>query len=75
MDTYSKIYVDTEREVVKITDKKMGRPTDDPKNLNTRIRLSENDVKKLEYCCKETGKKKSEIIRDGIDKVYKELKK
>lgn len=52
-----------------------GRPTDDPKNLNTRIRLSDNDIKKLEYCCKETGKKKSEIIREGIDKVYTELKK
>ena len=52
-----------------------GRPTNDPKNLNTRIRLSEKDVKKLEYCCKETGKKKSEIIREGIDKVYIEIKK
>ncbi len=52
-----------------------GRPTDDPKNLNTRIRLSDKDTEKLEYCCKITGKKKSEIIREGIDKVYTELKK
>lgn len=52
-----------------------GRPTDDPKNLNTRIRLSQNDIDKLEYCCKKTGKKKSEIIREGIDKVYNEIKK
>lgn len=52
-----------------------GRPTSDPKVLNTRIRLSDNDISKLEYCCKETGKKKSEIIREGIDKVYTELKK
>lgn len=52
-----------------------GRPTDDPKNLNTRIRLSQTDINKLEYCCQETGKKKSEIIREGIDKVYTELKK
>lgn len=52
-----------------------GRPTEDPKVLNTRIRLSESDVEKLEYCCKETGRKKSEIIREGIDKVYTELKK
>ncbi|MDO4282342.1 MAG: hypothetical protein Q4D02_01785 [Clostridia bacterium] len=53
----------------------MGRPTSDPKNLNTRIRLSETDVKKLNYCCKKTGKLKSEIIREGIDKVYTELNK
>jgi predicted DNA-binding protein len=52
-----------------------GRPTDDPKNLNTRIRLSENDVEKLDYCSKKLGIKKSEIIRMGIDKVYKEMKK
>lgn len=52
-----------------------GRPTDNPKTLNTRIRMSQDDIDKLEYCCKTTGKAKSEIIREGIDKVYKELKK
>ena len=52
-----------------------GRPTEDPKVLSTRIRLSENDIVKLEYCTKKTGKKKSEIIREGIDKVYIDLKK
>lgn len=52
-----------------------GRPTDDPKTLNTRIRLSEQDVKRLEYCCKETGKTKAEIIRLGIKEVYERLKK
>ena len=51
-----------------------GRPTDDPKNLNTRIRLSEKDVEMLEYCVKKLGKKKSEIIRMGIEKVYDEIK-
>ena len=52
-----------------------GRPTNDPKTLNTRIRLSQNDIDKLNYCCEKTGKLKSEIIRDGIDKVYNELNK
>lgn len=52
-----------------------GRPTDDPKTLNTRIRMSQQDIDKLNYCCKVTGKTKSEIIREGIDKVYNELKK
>ncbi|MCR2033759.1 hypothetical protein [Anaerofustis stercorihominis] len=54
---------------------KRGRPTDDPKTLNTRIRLSENDVSMLKYCNDITGKTKSEIIRMGIKKVYEELKK
>lgn len=53
----------------------MGRPTNDPKILNTRIRLSEEDIKRLEFCAKETGLTKSEIIRQGIKEVYDRLKK
>lgn len=56
------------------TRSKMGRPTDDPKTLSTRIRLSEKDIARLDFCCKKTGKPKSEIIRMGISKVYEELK-
>lgn len=52
-----------------------GRPTDDPKTLNTRIRLSEEDVKRLEFCVANTGLTKSEIIRQGIKEVYERLKK
>lgn len=54
---------------------KMGRPTDDPKTLNTRVRLSENDVRMLEYCSEKTGLTKSEIIRRGIELVYNKIKK
>ncbi|MDE5859752.1 MAG: ribbon-helix-helix domain-containing protein, partial [Oscillospiraceae bacterium] len=43
-----------------------GRPTNDPKTLNTRIRLSKDDVKRLEYCAEKTGLTKAEIIRQGI---------
>ena len=51
-----------------------GRPTDDPKTLNTRIRLSGQDIARLEYCCKQTGLTKAEIIRRGIREVYEGLK-
>ena len=50
-----------------------GRPTDDPKTEQYRIRLSESDSQKLQFCQEQTGKTKAEIIRIGIDKVYKEL--
>lgn len=53
--------------------KKMGRPTDDPKILSTRIRLSDKDVEKLDFCVMKTKLTKSDIIRIGIDKVYQEL--
>ena len=52
-----------------------GRPTNDPKVLNTRIRLSEEDVKLLNFCCEKTGLTKSEIIRRGIREVYGLIKK
>jgi hypothetical protein len=52
-----------------------GRPTNDPKTLNTRIRLSEEDVERLSFCQKKTGLTKAEIIRQGIKEVYEKLKK
>jgi len=51
-----------------------GRPTDAPKKHDTRIRMSDEDIKILEYCCKATGKTKAEIIRTGIRLVYATLK-
>jgi len=50
-----------------------GRPTNDPKNLSTRIRLSEQDIEMLEICAKQTGMTKAEIIRQGIKAVYERL--
>lgn len=52
-----------------------GRPTNNPKNLSTRIRLSEEDIFRLEFCSQQTGMKKSEIIRMGIKKVYEDIQK
>lgn len=53
----------------------MGRPTNNPKNEELKVRISQEEKDKLEYCMKNTNKNKSEIVREGIDKVYKELKK
>ncbi len=53
----------------------MGRPTNNPKNEELKVRISQSDKKKLEYCIKNGNKNKSEIVREGIDKVYNELKK
>lgn len=52
---------------------RLGRPTTDPKVLNTRVRLSEEDIAMLEYCAEKTGKTKSEIIRKGIRLVYESV--
>lgn len=53
-----------------------GRPpSKDPKEHQKRIRMSDEDVRLLEYCCKETGETQASIIRKGIRKVYEELTK
>lgn len=58
------------RKGVYLMSPRLGRPTTDPKVLNTRVRLSEEDTEMLEYCAEKTGKTKSEIIRQGIRLVY-----
>ncbi len=53
--------------------KKMGRPTDDPKELSIRIRISAEDDRKLKYCSAILGKPMSEIVRLGINEIYNHL--
>ncbi len=52
-----------------------GRPTDDPKRHETRIRMSDADVEILAECCRITGKTKTDVIREGIREVYEKAKK
>lgn len=61
--------------MVVIATKKMGRPTDNPKNNQFRIRMSDDDVRKLQFCSEHLNLTKAEIIRMGIDMVYQEIKK
>lgn len=51
-----------------------GRPTEDPKRHETRIRMSDEDVRLLEICCKKTGLSKADVIRQGIREVYERVK-
>ena len=53
-----------------------GRPpSKDPKRNDTRIRLTDSEAQKLEYCSKVTGMTKTDVIRKGIDMVYAEVTK
>lgn len=55
---------------------KVGRPpSDNPKDLNTRIRLSESDRQKLEYAAEVLGLTKAEVIRQGIEALYKKAQR
>lgn len=53
---------------------RMGRPTTDRKGVMIRVRMSESDIKRLEYCESVTGMNKSEIIRAAIVGFYEQSK-
>ena len=53
---------------------RMGRPTDDKKDSGYRLRMSDTDLEKLDYCSKVLGLAKADIIRQGIDEMYKKAK-
>jgi hypothetical protein len=54
---------------------KMGRPTESPKDNYTGIRLSDVELSKLKFCTEMTGLSKTDVIRKGIDLVYREITK
>ena len=55
--------------------KKIGRPTNEPKNNVLQIRTSDEFTRKLDFCCEHTNMTKADVIRLGVEKVYEELKK
>lgn len=55
---------------------KTGRPpTDDPKHNRVETKMTDSELEKLDYCCRISGKTRSEVIREGIDTVYRKLNK
>ena len=51
-----------------------GRPKEeDARHKREVIRFNAEELEKLQYCAKVTGKAKAEIIREGISRIYQEL--
>ena len=61
--------------MIQVEKKKMGRPTENPKTIVKRARMSEQDVEKLKLCCEVLDLSESDIMRMGIDEVYQKIKK
>ncbi|CAB1245029.1 conserved protein of unknown function [Ruminococcaceae bacterium BL-6] len=55
--------------------KKLGRPTDNPKNIVLKIRLDKDTSHKLEHCSGKMKVPKAEVVRQGIHKMYDDLQK
>lgn len=54
-----------------------GRPPDGEKPRAKRyvLRMADDEIERLEYCCKVLGLTKAEVLRRGIDKVFEEAQK
>lgn len=52
-----------------------GRPTDSPKKERIGMRLTEKEKQMLDYCCKVFNLSKTDIIRQGIQEMYKKALK
>jgi len=55
-------------------DKKMGRPTDNPKDTSLKVYLDKDTARKLDECITELGVSKSEAVRRGVHKLHDGLK-
>ena len=54
--------------------KKIGRPVSlNPKNIVIRVKVDESLHKKLLTCCDKLQTTRSEVMRNGIKRIYGEL--
>ncbi len=54
---------------------KMGRPTDNPRNIQVRVRLNKEEAAMLSDCAEQLQISKTAVIVRGIKQVYSEIKK
>ncbi|MFM0784606.1 hypothetical protein P7J61_08920 [Streptococcus suis] len=57
------------------TQKKIGRPTANPKIKSTRIRLTEEQDQKLTECSEVLKISRTDVLIKGLDTVYQDIKK
>ena len=55
--------------------KKMGRPTDNPKDISLKVRFDKDTAKKLDKCVEFLKVSKAEVMRRGVNEVYNGLPK
>lgn len=53
----------------------MGRPTDNPRTQQYRVRFTKEEMALLENCAKKSGKSKADVLRTGLELFYKTLGK
>lgn len=56
-------------------EKKVGRPTDNPKNIMVKFRADEDTYQKLKECSNAMRVSQAEVLRQGVHKMHDGLKK
>lgn len=59
--------------MARIGQKKMGRPTDNPRTEQIGVRLSKKELAMLNECAERLGTARANVIVMGIEKVRQEL--
>lgn len=62
-------------EVMVLGKKKMGRPTNNPKNTSIKLKADDETVRKLKECSEKLEVSQAEVLRRGVHKVHDDLKK
>ncbi len=65
------IFMAAKKKGGKMANKKLGRPTDNPKNIRLAVRMDKDTFEILENYCKKENISKMEGIRRGIRKLDK----
>ena len=55
--------------------KKLGRPTDSPKDITMKIRFDKQTSEKLEECSEKLEVSRAEVVRRGVNKIHDDLNK
>lgn len=55
--------------------KKMGRPTDNPKNTSVKFKADDETFRKLKECSEKMNVSRAEILRRGVHRMYQDLEK
>lgn len=54
-------------------EKKMGRPTDNPKDIMVKFRADKTTYENLKECSDKLGVSQAEVLRRGVKKVHDDL--
>lgn len=60
---------------MELGNKKMGRPTDNPKNTSIKFKADDDTVAKLKECSKALDVSQAEVLRRGVHRIHGDLKK